>query len=92
MPKKPDISEEFLQTRRAIVDGVAGRICARRKELGLSLSGLQESVQLFGIHITRMRLSRIEKGIVEPKASELIALAEALDVRYEWILEGVKEK
>lgn len=54
---------------------LGNRIHSRREELGLNQAELAEKSKL-----TQASISRIESGIIAPKATTLIALAIALDL------------
>lgn len=93
MPKRSqDVPEEYVQYKRALARAIGSRIRQRRSGLGLTQEALRARLELNAVHITRADFSRIENGLILPDAAEVIALAVALNVSYNWMLQGQDER
>jgi len=63
-------------------------IAKARIAMGLSQEQLAARLQVNGCDITRGTVAKIEVGLRHIKASELRALSKALNVSYEYLIDG----
>ena len=64
------------------------RVRLEREKAGISQEKLAAKLQLLGIDVTQKSVSRIETGDRVVADYELLALAKALDVSVEYLLNG----
>ena len=64
------------------------RVRLEREKVGISQEKLAAKLQLLGLDITQKAVSRIETGDRVVADYELLALAKALDVSVEYLLNG----
>ena len=87
MPRSAEgVPAEFVKAERKLARDIAARVKTRRMDAGLSQRELRDRMQLHGVYVTKSQYSRFENGERLPVASEVIALASALDVTCAWIL------
>ena len=78
----------YTDYEREIAEAMGTRLHTRRKELQLTQEQVRERMAAAHILITRTQFSRIENGDSLLYATELIAIATALDMSYQWLLDG----
>jgi transcriptional regulator with XRE-family HTH domain len=73
---------------------IQGNLCGERVRIGRALhkppltqEGLVEKIQLLGLEITKMIISRIERGERHVVDGELRVIAQALGVSMEWLVQ-----
>lgn len=80
MPKRSqDVPEEYAQYERSLGTAIGTRIRQRRQQLGLLQEDVRARLELAHVYVSRTQYSRIETGEALPRASEIIALMQALD-------------
>ncbi len=89
MPRRrTDVPQEYAEYECNVAKLIGDRIKQRRRQLGLGQVKLREKLELSSVSITKTQFSRIENGQLLPSALEVIALAEALEVSFNWLLLG----
>lgn len=89
MPKhNKNISENNSFYEAALAHAVGARIRTRRKQLKLTQRQIRTRLDEASVSITRTQFSRIENGESLLNVAEVIGLAAALGVSYNWLLDG----
>jgi HTH-type transcriptional regulator, cell division transcriptional repressor len=86
--RKRDIPESYVRYKRELGSAIGVRLAERRVQKGLSQDELRARLEMLGVYVSRSQYSCIELGETLLRASEIIALAQALDVSFEWLLQG----
>jgi transcriptional regulator with XRE-family HTH domain len=89
MPRRSqNVPEEYTDHERNIAAQMGARIRVRRKELKLTQEQVRIRMEAESVSVTQTQFSRIENGESLLNAAEVIALAAALEVSYQWLLTG----
>lgn len=90
MPRRSqDVPQEYTEHEKALAQAVGARIRQRRKQLKLTQEIVRVRMEVENVHVSQGQFSRIENGESLLSVAEVVALAKALEVSYEWLLEGV---
>ena len=79
---------EYTDYERVLAAAMGARIRQRRNILRLTQEQVRIRMETESVSVTRARFSRIEKGDALANAAEIVALATALDVLFDWLLTG----
>lgn len=89
MPKRNrNLSERSTEYERDAAEAIGARARTRRKELQLTQEEVRKRMAALQVEVIRTQFSRIELGDSLLSAAEVRALAAALGVSYEWLLDG----
>ncbi len=88
MPRQSADTGDYNQYERELAREIGARIKQRRGALALTQKTVMERIEVRGVYISRSQYSRIENGQQLPSAAEVIALAQVLNVSFDWLLLG----
>lgn len=89
MPKRTkNVPEEYTSYERALAEMIGVRIYRRRKALKLTQEQVRIKMEMESVSVTRAKFSRLEKGDALATAAEIVAIAAALELPFEWLLLG----
>ena len=89
MPKRnTQTTDDAVHYEQTLGRAIGARLRERRQELGLLQEQVRAEMEAAQVSITRTQYSRFETGETLPRASEIIALMQALQVSCAWILFG----
>jgi transcriptional regulator with XRE-family HTH domain len=90
MPRRrDDVPEEYTVYERAVAQAIGARIRQRRTELRLTQEQVRIRMEAESVSVTHTQFGRIELGQSLLTATEVIALAAALEVSHDWLLTGI---
>ena len=92
MPKRSqNVPEEYTAYERAVAEAMGARVRQGRKALKLTQEQVRIRMEAESISVTQTQFSRIENGESLLSAAEVIALAVALELPFEWLLLGRRD-
>jgi transcriptional regulator with XRE-family HTH domain len=91
MPRRrDDVPEEYTVYERAVAQAIGARIQQRHTEIRLTQEQVRIRKEAESVSVTRTQFGRIELGQSLLTATEVIALATALEVSHGWLLTGIR--